>query len=161
MRRWRVLVLLAALALGSAADPLLILGQAPLSAQPRRDLDFGDVIAGIPTSVSRLDTQRSGMYELRGQRNAEVSLTFTLPAALTGVAGAILPIEFGPDDAGFGQFPAQGTSTGFDPRVSFTGTLSAAGRAYVWLGGTVRPAPSQASGPYQSPVTLTVAYTGN
>lgn len=162
VRRRRFPIYLAALFwLATAGAPFDLRAQQPLSVQPQRNLDFGDVIAGIPTSVSRLDNQRSGMYEVRGQRNAEVALTFTLPPDLVGVGGATMPVEFGADDAGFSRVPAQGNSVGFDPRVSFSSRLSASGRGYVWLGGTVRPARNQASGAYRAPVTLTVGYTGN
>lgn len=160
MRRRRVPVLLLA-ALTLIFDAGVIAAQQPLSVQPRRDLDFGDVIAGFPVSVSRLDNANSGFYEVRGERNTEVALTFTLPASLLGIAGALLPIEFGPNDGGFAAVPAPSSQVGFDPRVPLTQPLSNSGRAYVWLGGTVRPAASQASGSYQATVTLTVAYTGN
>lgn len=160
MRRRGVPVLLAA-ALSLVLDAGVLAAQQPLSVQPRRDLSFGDVIAGFPTSVSRLDNASSGWYEVRGERNAEVELTFTLPSNLVGIAGATLPIEFGPDDGGFATVPARSSQVGFDPRVPLTRPLSGSGRAYLWLGGTVRPAGNQASGFYQAAVTLTVAYTGN
>lgn len=160
MRRREVPVLLAA-ALTLILDAGVLAAQAPLSVTPRRDLEFGDVIAGFPTSISRLDNASSGWYEVVGQRSAEVAFTFTLPADLVGIAGALLPIEFGADDGGFGTVPAPASQVGFDPRVPLTRFLSNSGRAYLWLGGTVRPAANQASGAYQAPVTLTVAYTGN
>jgi hypothetical protein len=155
------MLLAAFFSVASAGDPVPLPAQQPLSVEPRRDLVFGDVIAGVPASVSRLDGQRSGMLEVRGERNAEVVFTFTLPPALLGVAAALLPIEFGADDGGFATVPSAASSVGFDPRAPITRRLSGSGRAYLWLGGTVRPAPTQASGPYEAPVTLTVAYTGN
>ena len=153
-----VAMALAVLSVG-LAEPLR--AQQPLNVIPRRDLDFGDVFAGVARSVSRLDPGSSGMYEVRGARNAEVTFTFTLPDALLSSGGQTLPIQFGPDDAGFSQTPNQQSSVGFDPRVGFTARLSRRGRAFLWLGGTVLPAPNQAPGVYQAPVTLTVEYTGN
>lgn len=160
MRRREVPVFLAA-ALTLILDAGVLVAQQPLSVTPRRDLQFGDVIAGFPASVSRLDNANSGWYEVVGQRNAEVAFTFTLPANLVGIAGALLPIAFGADDGGFSNLPAPGTQVGFDPRVALNRSLGVTGRAYLWLGGTVQPATNQASGGYQAPVTLTVAYTGN
>jgi hypothetical protein len=159
VRRRRAWILLAALF--SLILPSVLGAQQPISVQPRRDLSFGDVIAGFPTTVSRLDNANSGWYEIRGERQAEVVLTFALPSDLVGILGATLPIEFGANDGGVASVPAPGSQVGFDPRVPLTRELSASGRAFVWLGGTVRPATNQASGLYQAPVTLTVAYTGN
>lgn len=128
---------------------------------PCQPLDFEDVVAGIPVSVSRLDGRRAGQWKLFGRAGQEVLLTLSLPGALVGPGGALLPIGFSRDDGGFttGQRPDQ--AVGFDPQVPYLTRLSRSGHAYVYLGGTVRPPLAQRAGAYQGTVTLTVAYTAN
>jgi hypothetical protein len=154
-----VLPLLTALLLGSAAG-----GQAqgrPLNASGRQNLNFGPLLPGTRTTVSRLDAANAGQFEVRGQRLTEVEIQLTLPAALVSLLGATLPLDFGPADGGISNTPAVGTSQAFDPRVPVRWVLSNSGRAYVYLGGSAVPAPSQAGGAYTASVVLTVAYTGN
>ena len=158
--QWRaVLPLLTALLLATAAG-----GQAqgrPLSASGRRNLTFGPLLPGTRTTVSRLDGANAGQFEVRGQRLTEVEIQLTLPAAMVSLLGATLPLEFGPADGGISNTPAIGASQAFDPRVPLRWVLPNNGRAYVYLGGSAVPAPSQAGGTYTASVVLTVAYTGN
>lgn len=130
-------------------------------AHGRRDLTFGSVFAGVPTTVSRLDPGNSGFYRIQGRPGAEVSITFTLPPTLSSPNGTNMTVEFDAGDAGFAQDQNQPASMGFDPNATFTGHLGADGRAYVWIGGTVRPGPNQPAGDYEAGVVLTVSYTGN
>jgi hypothetical protein len=148
------------LCLWCSASDLEAQGGGPI-VQPRRDLGIGIVLAGVPKSISRLDPANSGMYRVQGRRNSEITLTFTLPSQLVSASGQTLPIEFAAGDAGFSQDQDQGTSVPFDPHVPFTVRLSPDGAAWVWLGGTARPDPSQAAGYYEEAVVLTAAYTGN
>jgi hypothetical protein len=136
---------------GSAASP----------PQGRQPLDFGDVVAGIELSVSRLDGRRAGSWKLFGREDQEVLLTFNLPAALAGPRGAALPIRFGREDGGFTTEHRPDQARGFDPQVPYLGRLGRGGHAYVFLGGTVSPPLGQRAGTYQGTVTLTVAFTAN
>jgi hypothetical protein len=163
MSRLRLSVFLAILALAPwsyATDAYAQVGR-PVIVQPRRDLQAGDVFAGVPKSVSRLDPTNSGMYRILGRRDAEITITFTLPATLQSAAGDALPIQFGPNDAGFSWLQDQSMSVGFDPQVPYTVRLDSRGRAYIWLGGTVTPSSNQPAGYYESDVVLTASYTGN
>jgi hypothetical protein len=131
----------------------------PVNVQGRRDLTFGTVIPGVPTSVSRLDAT-AGQFLVRGLKNAEVLIELMLPTALTGTNGSV-PLSFGPADGGRGSTSAVSASQPFDPRVPFTVTLPSNGTYYVWLGGTVQPVAQQRPGTYSAAIVLTASYTGN
>jgi hypothetical protein len=131
----------------------------PLNVQARRDLDFGTVIPGVPTTVSPLDPA-AGHFIVRGQRDAELLLELVLPVALTGATGAV-PLTFGPADGGHGPLADLGASQPFDPRVPLTVVLPGNGTYYLWLGGTVQPPVQQVPGTYSAQILLTASYTGN
>ena len=133
----------------------------PVIVRPRRDLAAGDIFAGLPKTVSRLDAANSGLYRIQGRPGAEISLQFTLPSELTSASGATLTIEFATGDAGYGDDQNQAAAVGFDPHAPFTARLGTDGRAYVWLGCTVRPVAGQPPGYYEAGVVLTANYTGN
>jgi len=145
---------------GLAAAPLAAQGR-PLSAFGQQDLNFGALIPGVPVTISRFDPANAGQFEVRGARGTEVQLELTLPDHLTGGAGDLLPLEFTSADGGIATDRTVGGTHSFDPRLPATVILPGNGRAYVYLGGTVRPATNQAIGPYGATITLTVAYTGN
>lgn len=131
----------------------------PVNVQARRDLDFGTVIPGVPTSVSRLDPT-AGQFIVRGRRDAELLIELTLPTALIGTTGAI-PLSFGAADGGHGPQANLAASQPFDPRLPLTVVLPSNGTYYVWLGGTVQPLVQQVPGTYSAQVVLTASYTGN
>jgi hypothetical protein len=133
----------------------------PLSAAARQDLNFGMLIRGVPVTVSRFDAANAGHFEVRGRRQSEVQVILTLPANLTAGAGALLPVEFSAVDGGIATDRTVGGTQSFDPNLSVTVVLPNNGKAYVYLGGTVRPGPQQPIGAYSATITLTAAYTGN
>lgn len=135
------------------------LAPGPPNVSGRGDLDFADVVAGVPTAITRKDNHRCGSWWIRGNANAEVLLTFTLPPSLSGPAGAAMPITFGSDDAGFFWQQKPDMATGFNPQVPRIERLgSNNGHGWVFLGGTVRPSPGQRAGAYLGTIVLTVAY---
>ncbi|HXE58366.1 MAG TPA: hypothetical protein VNK43_10220 [Gemmatimonadales bacterium] len=144
----------------------LALVAAPLSGQGRplqvrgvRSLSFGLLLPGIPTSTARTDPALSGELEIRGERNLEVVVTFGLPSAMTGPGGAVLPLAFAANDAGYSGQQSIGSQTAFDPRLPFRAVLSRNGRGSIYLGGTALPGNGQRAGTYTAQITLTVAYT--
>lgn len=133
----------------------------PLSPAGAKNLTFGVLFPGVPTQILPTDAVNAGRYDIRGTNRAEVQVTFTLPAVMTGPVGATMTLVFGAADGGFSQQNTISTAQVFDPRVPLITRLSNGGRLYIWLGGTVQPSGTQRSGTYTAVVTLTAAYTGN
>lgn len=130
----------------------------PIRAQGVRALAFGTLLPGVSQPILRTDPLRSGQFDVTGQKLSNVQLIFTLPGAMTGPAGAVLPLSFGGNDAGFSVSQSVASQVGFDPRAPFLATLSKNGRGSVFLGGTAQPVPAQRPGSYSGTVTLTVVY---
>jgi hypothetical protein len=144
--------LIAALLLGV---PLLAQVR-PLTVTGVRGLTFGAVLPGVPRVILRTDPANSGQFDIRGPNRKQVLLSFVLPAAMIGPGGALMPLSFGAGDAGYSQSQLIGSQVGFDPRQSFTATLSNNGRGSVFLGGTANPATNQRAGAYTATLTLNV-----
>jgi Domain of unknown function (DUF4402) len=143
----------------------LLVRAVPLAAQARpltvagvRGVTFGAVLPGVPRVILRTDAVNSGQFNITGNKNNQVRLTFTLPAVMTGPAGATMPLVFGGSDAGYSASQTIGSQVAFDPKQSFLATLNKNGRGSVFIGGTARPSTSQRAGPYTGTLTLTVAY---
>lgn len=102
----------------------------------------------------------SGSFTLAGAANAEVTLTFTLPANLTFGVNS-LPISFGASSAGHNVANSRAGLTTFNPAAVATTRLDvASGNLYVFIGGSVSPV-AQPAGAYTGAITLATAYTGN
>jgi len=130
----------------------------PLTVSGVRSLVFGAVFPGVPRTISRTDPANSGQFDLTGNKNSQVRLVFTLPAAMAGPVGATMPLAFGGGDAGYSDTQAIGSQVAFDPKQPFLATLNKNGRGSVFIGGTAQPGSSQRAGPYTGTLTLTVAY---
>ena len=128
----------------------------PLTVTGVRGLAFGAVLPGVPRVVLRTDPANSGEYDLKGVKDAQVLLTFTLPTVMNGPAGAQMPLAFGSDDAGYSQSQSINSQIGFDPRQTFTGVLSKNGRGSVFIGARANPNTNQRAGAYTATLTLTV-----
>jgi hypothetical protein len=134
--------------------------QAQLQVRAVRDLKFGAVIPGVAKAVPPSDPVNSGEFEFTATLGNRVQLRFTLPANLTGPAGALLPIAFGNNDA-----IAQGTGptsvpVTFNPKGTSVFQLVTSNRILVFLGGRVTPAANQRTGSYTAPVVFTVTIIG-
>jgi len=102
----------------------------------------------------------SGSFTLAGTANAEVTLTFTLPATLSFGANT-LPVSFGAASAGYNVANSRAGVTAFDPNAVATTRLDVAtGNLYVFIGGSVSPT-TEPAGSYTGSITLATAYTGN
>ncbi len=148
-----------------AAIALLVLASTrPAAAQTLRvsalqGVSFGTMLPGVSTVVPRTDGARAAEFDIKGTGGGRVvQLQFTLPAALSGPSGATIPLSYSAGDAGFSAQQSIATQVGFDPRQSYTATLSGNGRASVFLGATANPSTSQTAGSYSATLTLTVAY---
>jgi hypothetical protein len=144
-----------ALALIAATTPLA--GQSQVTGV--RNLAFGVVIRGVPSTVAPNDPVKSGRFYVRHQQGRQVQVRFTLPTQLPRVGGGgNLPISFGNMSA-----IAQGTAptsvpVTFNPNGARTFNLVTSADFYVNIGGTVSPAANQATGNYQGTITLTCTF---
>jgi hypothetical protein len=134
----------------------------PLEVFAHRSLQFGSVLAGIPSSVNVHDPRHSALFEIQGPPETSVRIELVLPASLTAEGGATLPINFGPGD-GFADFsrgrPPRGTL--FNPHTPLISTLGPNGRLFLSLGGTVLPARPQQGGLYRATIFLTIYDLGS
>jgi len=150
----RIWILVACGMLVSPAMP----AAAQVSVAGIRNLAFGSVIIGIPSTVAPSDAIRSGQYRFTAPAGARVRIDFDLPSQLNGPASARLPIKFGKTDAiVVGNAPGS-VPTVLDPNPKANqkfdmGTNTAAN---IFLGGTVTPAGNQAPGSYVATIVLTV-----
>jgi len=128
-----------------------------------QDLSFGTVLKGVATTVAPA-AATAGQWQITGNPNAFVTIAFTLPTVLTNIQalpGSTMPISFGltsalwrranNNPAGATAFsPALGTLGRFGPPANPT--------VYIWIGGTVNPAPTAKPGIYQGTVILSLTY---
>ena len=145
----RLLALLGAFA---AARP----AAAQVSVTATRDLAFGVVIVGVPSSVAPSHPTKSGQFRLTAPLNSKVQVRFTLPDELIGPAGAQLPISFGSNDAlALGTAPGS-TPITWNPKATRNPQFQPSTVYNVFIGGTVTPAVNQQQGSYAATITLTI-----
>src|SRR2546423_7202268 len=108
--------------------PLAFGAALPLAAQQTsvvgvRPLAFGGLFPGLPRAILRTDPANSAQFDLKGHPNGSASLTFLLPAVMTGPAGATLPPVFGGNDGGFSAPQSIASQGGFDPPTPYLANL--------------------------------------
>lgn len=130
------------------------------------NLDFGTLLPGFAGNVDFTDvgSPGAGQFLVTGAVNAEVTLLFTsLPVVLTRVGfSETMPISYTAAYSAVGN-PASATPFTANlpgPPASLP-RIGAGNELYVYLGGTVTPAPTQVAGTYEATVVLEAAYTGN
>ena len=127
----------------------------PVTVTGTRGVTFAAVLPGVPRVILRTDPANSGQFDIKAPKG-NVLLTFVLPLAMTGPAGAQMPLTFGTSDAGYSAAGAITSQVGFDPRQPFTAALPNSGRASVFLGATANPTTNQRAGAYTATITLNV-----
>jgi hypothetical protein len=133
--------------------------QQQLTVTAGQNLAFGNVFPGTSVGVLASDAA-SGSFSLAGAANAELTLTFTLPANLTDGTDN-LPIAFSSTAAGYNTVNSRAGLSLFNPAAVATTRLHAAsGELYVFIGGSVSPT-TQGAGVYSGSIQLAAAYTGN
>jgi hypothetical protein len=145
--------------LASQQRPLRVLVPG-LQVSARRNLTFGEVFRGTPTSVTPTD-YRAAQFEITASWNTQIQVDLVLPLAMLSGTGEALPLVFGPGDGLVeheGGVPLPGYA--FDPRSPVVTTLTADGKVLISLGGTADPARAQSRGQYQGTVTVIVADLG-
>ena len=167
--------LLAALAMPLSLDAQdVAVGQATanvltiLTVTATQDLDFGNVLQGVPKAQPRNDDDSSGIFTITGAEGREASMHLQLPDYLWNSTGQDrMVIAFGTTDAaidssaaGTPGTPGGGAQINLDPHSlpDFgIGNMS----LRVYLGGTVYPTADQRASAYSADIILTVAYTGS
>ncbi|MEJ2539877.1 MAG: DUF4402 domain-containing protein [Gemmatimonadota bacterium] len=151
--------LLALLTLGIPADAR---GQGrPLRVRGEQDLAFGELLAGIATTVAPTDPLGAARLQISGAKDSDVLVSFFLPVALLGPGGAALPLSFGPGSAGYSPDRSIETQLAFDPAVPSVLQLPGNGRGLIYLGGTALTPSSIPAGSYDATITVTISYVGN
>jgi len=104
-----------------------------------RNLAFGPVIIGIPSTVAPGDAVRSGQYRFTAPAGSRVRIDFDLPNQLTGPASAKLPIKFGKTDAVIVGNSAGSVPIVLDPnpKANQKYDMGVNTAANIFLGGTV------------------------
>jgi len=127
----------------------------PINVNGAQQLSFGNVFPGVNKSVAVADLTNAGRFDVTGQANAPVTLSFTLPVTLSSCSNT-LPIDSYAGVRADNNLETGGI--GFVPGASNAATLSAAGLLYIWVGARVTPATNQAQGTYTGTITMTVVY---
>jgi len=139
-----------------------------LTVTATQDLDFGNVLQGVPKAQPRTDDDSAGVFTITGAEGQEVSMHLQLPDYLWNTTGQDrMVIAFGTTDAaldssaaGTPSAPGGGASVNQDPHnLPDFGVGNASLRVY--LGGTVYPTADQRASAYSADIILTVAYTGS
>ena len=139
----------------SATIQATALVQQPINVTGARDLAFGNVFPGVNKAIPVTDPN-SGRWDVVGQANANVQLTFTLPATLSDGTNT-MPIASYAAHHNTSNSPSGGTS--FTPSGAPTNAvLSGTGALWVFIGATVSPATNQPAGSYSGSLSMTVVY---
>jgi hypothetical protein len=142
--------------LEATLPPVLGAQGKPLNVTGVRGITFGVVFPGVPRVVVRTDAANAGQFDVGYAKFSPIQITFTLPAVMTGPAGATMPLVFGANDGGYSSPETITSQVGFDPRVAFVTALDKNGRAAVFIGGTAQPLTSQRAGNYTATITMTI-----
>jgi hypothetical protein len=129
----------------------------PLGIAAGNNLNFGTVIPGTARVIDPLTSTSAGSFTLTGGANAQLNLSWTVPTDLVDGAGHTLGVTFA---ATYGTTATQSAATALT-LPDLTRRLSAAGDAYIWVGGTATPLVGQFVATYTGTVQVTAAYTGN
>jgi hypothetical protein len=136
-------------------------GSETLVAIARRDLTFGTVLPGIPSTVPTDHPRQAGLFEVQGAKGAATRIEFLLPSAMTSMAGQQLPLSFGPGDGSFGFNRGRNQGVPFDPRTPLVAALGPNGKIFLKLGGTVVPSRVQNGGEYAATISMTIFDLGS
>ena len=128
----------------------------PITVTGQRSIQFGNVLPGVPKTISPGPTA-SGRFLVLGRMDTGVMMSFTLPTELTGPG--VLPIGNWTGIWYTDNLPAHPSAVSFTPSGAPTlAAFGSVGRIFTWVGATVFPTASQATGLYSGTVLLTVNY---
>lgn len=154
-------------ATGSATATIL----AVIAVSSTHDLDFGNVLQGVPKTADKTVIADAGVFLIAGAGGSEVSLYMQLPDFLWNSTGGDedrLIVAFSTTDADIDTTAAgtpavhgAGVDIDQDPHNLSDAFLGGNDNVLqIFLGGTVSPAVDQRAGSYTADIILTVAYTG-
>ena len=138
-----------------------------------QDLDFGNILQGVTSTVVPTSAANAGIFQISGEgtANSEVSIYLQLPDYLWNSAPGSqdrLTIYFKDTDctidttSGTPDTPGAGAQIGEDPHnLPDTGIGGNDNVVRLYLGGAVYPAVDQRAGAYSADIILTAAYTGD
>jgi len=144
-----------------SADAVVVTGGMTIATLS--DLNFGTVIKGVATTLQPT-AATAGTWQVTGSSNAFVIISFTLPTQLTNIQalpGSTMPIAFNATSARWNRANNNAAAgAAFDPATGAVGRLGPPPNPnmYIWLGGTVNPAPAAKPGIYQGNVIVSLIY---
>jgi hypothetical protein len=139
----------------------------PLSINAFHNLEFGTVFVGFPKTISPT-TASAGQFQIHGQSDATIAVTFSMPSALTLTSDNVTELPIG--DWTYATSPTSSTVTGTatpgtpitqGAPMNFVLPTQANGPALMSLGigATVTPSASQTTGDYLGLGNIDIAYT--
>jgi len=150
----------------SAVGSATTIGVQAITITSPQPLDFGDILQGIPKSVTNNDVS-AGIFEISGQNQAGINLYLQLPEYLSlSGSGTSLPIIFSATDAsvdttGAGNPAGMDASKGWqnvNPRSLPAAAIIGSNGTNIYIGGKAVPSANQKPGTYTGSIILLVSY---
>src|SRR5256885_9050093 len=110
--------------------------QSPINVVGAQQLNFGNVFPGVNKLIAATDLANAGRFDVTGQANSPVTVSFTLPATL-GSAGNTMPIVS--YTGVHAQNNAQTGGVAFSPESGANPCLTGAGPLWSWAASQVQP----------------------
>jgi hypothetical protein len=132
-----------------------------------QDLNFGDILQGVPSSADIDVVAEAADFSVVGSGGSEVALYLQLPEYLWNTTNTDrMQIAFASTDcdidANVGTAATKVAPVTVDPyNLPATALHAVSNILHVYLAGSVYPAVDQAVGAYSADIVLTAAYTGN
>jgi hypothetical protein len=171
MRRYHLAGVLCLLVIFQAAHPSQSLAQthnvnvnatvlSPINVVSLTHLDLGFVLAGGGNQGIVASDPGAGTLSISKSNLNGLTLSVQYPTALTGPAGATLPLIFNGTEYG-SYTPSGGSTVTFDPSSpgsSLTDILQSDSAAVFRFGAKVNPPVGQTVGSYSAQIVLTLSY---
>jgi hypothetical protein len=116
------------------------------------DLNFGDLIVGVNTTVLPTDAQ-AAEFLFNGSDNTVVQVTITFPSDLTCGSNTM---KFHTISPIYNTIPDAMTAVEFKKTSGGSASTGADGNLYVWVGGRVMANNNQAAGSYTGIMQIVV-----
>ncbi len=132
-----------------------------------QDLNFGDILQGVPSSADIDVVAEAADFSVGGSGGSEVALYLQLPEYLWNTTNTDrMQIAFSSTDCdidpNIGTAATKVAPVTVDPyNLPATALHATDNILHVYLAGSVYPAVDQAVGSYSADIVLTAAYTGN